>query len=83
MKEDKLLKSKTSILYIYRNKETGEFVDEDGNPTDDIFDAVGYPLYSEALKSLETFDEPEEWYIVTKIITMQVIGEPIEVKQFI
>lgn len=83
MEKDKLLKYKSSILYVFRNRETGEFVDEDGNPTDDIYEAVGHPNYSEAQEALNTFDEPEEWYIVTKIITMQIIGEPIEVKQFI
>ena len=79
----KLLKTSSSLLYVFRNKETGEFVDEDGNVTDNIFDAVGFPLYSEALDYLDTFDEPELWYIVTKITTMQIVGEPIEVKEFI
>lgn len=83
MKNDRFLKGKTSILYVFRNKLTGEFVDEDGNPTEDIFEAVGYPLYSEALNALKTFDEPDEWYIVTKITNVSIIGEPIEITQFI
>lgn len=78
-----LLKTKSSLLYIYRSKETGEFVDEDGDLTDDIYRATGYPLYSDALKGLEDFDEPENWYIVKKVINISVIGEPVEITEYI
>ena len=29
---EKILKGKSSIMYVYRNKSTGDFVDEDGVP---------------------------------------------------
>ena len=83
IKKERFLKGTTSILYVFRNRQTGEFVDEDGNYTEDLYDAVGYQVYEEAYRALETFDEPEDWYIVTKITNISIIGEPIEVKQFI
>ena len=61
---EKILETTSSLLFVFRNKTTGEYVDE-------------------AKKNLDTFDEPEEWYIVKKIIVMSIIGEPIEIKQFI
>ena len=48
-----------------------------------IFEAVGYPKLEDAVKALEDFDEPEEWYIVKKLITESIIGEPISVTKFI
>ena len=80
---EKILKGKSSIMYVYRNKSTGDFVDEDGNPTDEIYEAVGYPKLEDAIKALEDFDEPEEWYVVKKLITESIIGEPISVTKFI
>ena len=80
---EKILKGKSSIMYVYRNKSTGDFVDEDGNPTDEIYEAVGYPKLEDAIKALEDFDEPKEWYIVKKLITESIIGEPISVTKFI
>lgn len=80
---EKMLETQSSLLFVYRNRLTGEYVDEEGNPTEDIYEAVGYRTLDEAKKNLDTFDEPEEWYIVKKIIVMSIIGEPIEIKQFI
>lgn len=80
---EKILETTSSLLFVFRNKTTGEYVDEDGNPTDEIYEAVGYRTLDEAKKNLDTFDEPEEWYIVKKIIIMSIVGEPIEIKQFI
>lgn len=83
MENSKILRGKSTLMHVYRNKLTGEFVDEDGSPTEDIYEAVGYASLNDALKGLETFDEPEEWYIVMKLITETIIGEPVEVTQFI
>lgn len=83
MNKENLLSSKASILFVFRNKNTGEYVDEDGNPTEDLYESVGFPLYSDAVDNLKTFDEPEEWYIVKKLITVSIIGEPIEVTKLI
>ena len=80
---ENILETTSSLLFVFRNKTTGEYVDEDGNPTDEIYEAVGYRTLDEAKKNLDTFDEPEEWYIVKKIIIMSIVGEPIEIKQFI
>ena len=80
---EKILETRSSLLFVFRNKTTGEYIDEDGNPTDVIYEAVGYRTLDEAKKNLDTFDEPEEWYIVKKIIIMSIVGEPIEIKQFI
>lgn len=83
MNKEKFLKSDTSVLYVFRNKDTGDYIDEDGNMTESVLEAVGLPVYEDAVKSLIEFDEPYNWYIVTKITNVTILGEPIEVKQFI
>ena len=80
---EKILETTSSLLFVFRNKTTGEYVDEDGNPTDEIYEAVGYHKLEDATKALEDFDEPKEWYIVKKLITESIIGEPISVTKFI
>lgn len=80
---EKILETTSSLLFVFRNRTTGEYVDEDGNPTDEIYEAVGYLKLEDAIKALEDFDEPEEWYIVKKLITESIIGEPISVTKFI
>lgn len=80
---EKILETTSSLLFVFRNKTTGEYVDEDGNPTDEIYEAVGYLKLEDAIKALEDFDEPKEWYIVKKLITESIIGEPISVTKFI
>ena len=37
---EKILETTSSLLFVFRNKTTGEYVDEDGNPTDEIYEAV-------------------------------------------
>lgn len=61
--------SKENILYIFMNKNF-EFTDEQGNITEDIFEAAGYVDLERAREEREKFDEPEEWKIVKKRITM-------------
>ena len=80
---EKILETQSSLLFVYRNKTTGEYVDEDGNLTEDIYEAIGYKDIEDAKEYLSIFDEPDEWYIVKKIVTMNIVGEPIEIKQFI
>jgi len=80
---EKILKGKSSIMYVYRNKFTGDFVDEDGNPTDSVYDSVGYSDREVAIEHLKDFDEPEDWYIVMKVITETIIGEPVQITEFI
>ena len=50
---EKILKGKSSIMYVYRNKSTGDFVDEDGNPTDSVYDSVGYSDREVAIEHLK------------------------------
>lgn len=81
--KERILESKSSVLYIFRNKETGEYVDENYDPTENIYEAIGYADKEKAIKEIDNFDEPGNWYIVTKVINMTVIGEPIEVTTLI
>lgn len=80
---ERIINSTSKLLYIYRNKETGEYVDSDFNPTEDIVDAVGFTSLEAAIKALEDFDIPDEWYIVKKLTNITIIGEPIEVTKLI
>lgn len=61
--------SKENILYVFMNKNF-EFTDEQGNITEDIFEASGYKDLERARKEREEFDEPKEWKIVKKRIIM-------------
>lgn len=83
MNSNKVLKNSSAILFIPRNKTTGEFIDEDGNTTFSVSDAAGYKDYATADEKLGEFDEPDDWYIVMKLININIIGEPIEVKSYI
>lgn len=72
--------SKEKILYVYMNKNF-EFVDEQGNITDDIFEAAGYTDLDRAIKERKDFDEPNEWKIVKKKVTMtleEIVDEKIK-----
>ena len=53
------------ILYCYMNKEF-EFIDENGNITDDLKEAAGYENLGDAKIVRDDFDEPEKWKIVKK-----------------
>ena len=71
---------KEKVLYIYMNKNF-EFIDEEGNITDDIFEAAGYTDLDRAIKEREEFDEPNERKIVKKRITMtleEIVDEKIK-----
>ena len=71
---------KEKVLYICMNKNF-EFIDEEGNITDDIFEAAGYTDLDRAIKEREEFDEPHEWKIVKKRITMtleEIVDEKIK-----
>ena len=54
---EKILETTSSLLFVFRNKTTGEYVDEDGNLTDEIYEAVGYPKLEDAIKALEDFEK--------------------------
>lgn len=63
-------------LYIFMNKNF-EFTDEYGNITEELREAVGYPTLEIAREERKTFDEPEEWKIVTKHIIIT-LGEIVD-----
>lgn len=64
LRDDKeLLKEK--ILYCFMNNNF-EFVDEQGNITDEIEEAAGYESLDKAIDERDGFDEPEEWKIIKK-----------------
>ena len=48
-----------------------------------VYDSVGYSDREVAIEHLKDFDEPEEWYIVMKVITETIIGEPVQITEFI
>lgn len=62
-----------SKLFVYMNKKF-EFIDDNGDVTKDIYEAVGYGSLEEAKKHLADFDEPTDWRIVTKYTNVE-IGE--------
>lgn len=64
-------------LYCPRNIETGEYIDERYNLTDDISEAIGWRTPEDCKKDIATLDEPEMWEVVEKIINM-VIVEKVE-----
>lgn len=80
---EKLLESKSNLLYVFRNKETGEYIDENYDPTEDIYEAIGYEDMSLALAEIAELDEPDKWYLVKKVITITAVGEPIKITEFI
>jgi hypothetical protein len=73
----------SSLLFVFRNKLTGEYLDSNYNYTEDISKAIGCRSYKEALDDINNFDEPEEYYVVRKVTNITILGEPIEVTQYI
>ena len=70
-----VLNEKQSILYCPRNKNTGEYVTERYEPTEDIFEAIGWRTPELCKKDIASFDEPDEWEVAKKITTMTMIKE--------
>lgn len=62
--------NKEKILYCFMNNEF-EFVDEQGNITEEIEEAAGFEDIEQAINERATFDEPEDWKIVKKKITFK------------
>lgn len=83
MNEAKILHTYTGILFVARHKLSGDYVDEDGNITKHIEDAAGFQDYQNALNWIKDFDDPDEWYLVTKITNIVAVGKPIEVIKYI
>lgn len=82
--KEKIISSEVSLLYVFRNKDTGEYINERGDLTTDIGEAIGFHTMDESIRYLEgELDEPDSWYIVTKITNITIIGTPIEVTTFI
>lgn len=62
--------SKSSVLYCPRNKTTGEYVTDRYEPTDDIYEAIGWKTIKLCKEDITHFDEPEEWEVAIKVVTM-------------
>lgn len=55
-----------SIIYCPRNIETGEYIDSNYDPTEDITEAIGWKTPEEAKLDISKLDEPEMWEVVKK-----------------
>lgn len=70
--QSKTIETKTSILYCPKLKNKNQFVDEKYNPTDDIFEAIGWKTKEQCSKDIQEFDTPEDYIIVKKITTVNI-----------
>lgn len=70
--QSKAIGTKTSILYCPKLKNENQYVDEKYNPTDDIFEAIGWKTKEQCQKDIQDFDEPEDYTIVKKITTVTI-----------
>lgn len=70
--QSKTIETKTSILYCPKLKNKNQFVDEKYNPTDDIFQAIGWKTEEQCNKDIQEFDSPENYMIVKKITTVNI-----------
>lgn len=66
-------KSVSHTLYCPRNKHTGEYVTERYESTDDIFEAIGWGSIKQCEEDITHFDEPEDWEVAIKIVTMTML----------
>lgn len=66
-------KSKSNVLYCPRNKHTGEYVTERYEPTEDIFEAIGWKSIKLCEEDITHFDEPEDWEVAIKIVNMTML----------
>lgn len=71
--EENNINGYNSVLYCPRNIETGEYIDERYNPTDDISEAIGWRTPEDCKKDIANLDEPDMWEVVEKIITMVIV----------
>lgn len=55
-----------NTLYCPKHIETGEYIDEDGNRTDDIVEAIGCKSVEDCNEYISQLDEPEDWIIEIK-----------------
>lgn len=70
--QKRIIKTKTSTLYCPKLKNENQFVDEKYNPTEDIFEAIGWKTEEQCKKDIQNFDIPEEYEIVKKIVTVKI-----------
>lgn len=68
--ESKTISTKTSILYCPKLKTKNQYVDEKYNPTEDIFEAIGWKTEDQCSKDIQCFDTPEDYTIIKKITTV-------------
>lgn len=69
--KSKIIETKSSTLYCPKLKEKKQYVDERYNPTEDIFEAIGWKTKELCNKDIQDFDNPEDYEIVKKITTVR------------
>lgn len=65
--------TKTSILYCPKLKGKEQYVDERYNPTEDIFEAIGWKTKEQCYKDIQDFDVPADYEIVKKVTTVRIV----------
>ncbi len=71
--KENVLQTKSSVLYCPKLKAKKEYVDERYNPTEDIFEAIGWKTKEQCEKDIKDFDVPEDYEIVKKITTVRIV----------
>jgi len=71
--KENVIQTKSSILYCPKLKAKKEYVDERYNPTEDIFEAIGWKTKEQCEKDIKDFDVPEDYEIVKKITTVRIV----------
>lgn len=70
--QSKRIATKTSILYCPKLKNENQYIDEKYNPTEDIFEAIGWKTKELCNKDIQELDKPEDYIIVKKITTVNI-----------
>lgn len=71
--KENVLQTKSSVLYCPKLKAKKEYVDERYNPTEDIFEAIGWKTKEQCEEDIKDFDVPEDYEIVKKITTVRIV----------
>lgn len=70
--KEKIIQTKSSVLYCPKLKDKKEYVDERYNPTEDIFEAIGWKTKEQCERDIKDFDVPEDYEIVKKVTTAKI-----------
>ncbi len=70
--QGKTIETKTSTIYCAKLKNENQYIDENYNPTNEIFEAIGWKTKEQCNKDIQNFDEPTNYTIVKKITTVSI-----------